>query len=310
VRIVQVKGPEGKAEPIAQLAFDAGISEVSIRQQQTQRRGQAPVRSDVVEVSTSTPLARAFVDALTAAPFFDRQDYTILVREARSILSHEKLFNLTVPWCVPVSDVVEELWQFSHVTPGFVGRIWIASAILAWGMIQGQLLTMLAGLLFMPFLPLLLAIGVGLCTAEWRLARQGGIALLVGAGVAFLGGALVALLAEPPLHFNQFAEPLPSLLISLVVGVAAGLAVVDDAGRREMIGLAATAQIAILVVFLGIALVFGPAAGEQAVLLQRALTLLGNVVVIAGAAGVTGLLVGMRGRPLGRAAHRAAVATK
>ena len=35
------------------------------------------------------------------------------------------------------------------------------------------------------------------------------------------------------------------MTLPTAVGIAAGLATVDDVGRREMIGLAATAQIAI-----------------------------------------------------------------
>jgi len=42
--------------------------------------------------------------------------------------------------------------------------------------------------------------------------------------------------------------------MSLALGVAAGLATSDDVGRRELFGLAAATQVAILPVWFGIAL--------------------------------------------------------
>jgi len=68
-------------------------------------------------------------------------------------------------------------------------------------------------------------------------------------------------MTNPPLQYNEHNSLVVGFLISLAVGIAAGLASADDVGRREMIGLAATAQMAILPVWFGISLVFGfPAA--------------------------------------------------
>ena len=113
-----------------------------------------------------------------------------------------------------------------------------------------------------------------------------------------LGGIVVALFTGPPLRFNEFSSLPVSLMISLIVGVAAGLATADDVGRREMIGLAATAQIAILPAWFGICFVLGFPQVDSAPPINRALGLLANVAVIVVAALVTYAAIGMKGSAL------------
>lgn len=84
-----------------------------------------------------------------AAPFFDAEKYSIHVRQPRSIVSREKPPELTRPLVEPTIDIFEELWQFSHVTFGFVGRVLIAAMLLAYGMIQQQLTGRGAGLIIL-----------------------------------------------------------------------------------------------------------------------------------------------------------------
>lgn len=295
MRLVRVKAPEGKSDEVARLAFEVGISQVTVHQQQVYRADQSREPRDVVDVETATPTAKAFIDRVMTAPFFDPQEYTIAVRQPRSIVSREKPRKVTWPLVEPTTDIFEELWQFSHVTFGFTGRILIASLLLAYGLIEYKLLIIIAGLLFMPLLPLMLAVGFGLWTREWRLAAQGAFALAVATALALAGGAAVALMTGPPLRYNEFNSLPVSFLISLAVGIAAGLANGDDVGRREMIGLAATAQIAILPVWFGISLVFGFPQMDTATPTQRALSLLVNVGTIVVAAFCTYALLGMRG---------------
>ena len=229
-----------------------------------------------------------------ASPRFDPTAWSISVREPRSIVSTVDVAAITRPLVVPAIDLLEELWQFSHVTFGFVGRVGIAAMILAYGMIEANLLLMIAGLLFLPLLPVLLAIGFGLWTREWRLAGQGAFALVIGIALVIGAGAVVALVAEPPLRFAQFSPPLVSVLVSAAVGIAAGLGSADDAGRRELIGLAATAQVVLLPAWLGISLVFG---FPSDVSVPQRIATFGLIVatIIAAAIG-TYAVIGVRGR--------------
>ena len=300
MRLVRVKTPQGKGNDVARLAFEVGLEQVAIHQQQTLKSDGQQKTKDVVDVETATPTAKAFVDALMVAPFFDATEYSIAIRQPRSIVSREKPQKITWPLVEPSVDIYEELWQFSHVTYGFIGRVLIAALLLAYGIIEHKLLIMIAGLLFLPFLPLLLAMGFGLWTRQWRLALQGLFAFIVATALLVCGGAVVAFMADPPMKYNEHNTLLVGFLSSLAVGVAAGLATVDDVGRREMIGLAATAQIAIIPVWFGVSCVFGFPVMDSATPAQRTLSFLVNVATIIAAAFVTYALVRMRGDALER----------
>ena len=63
--------------------------------------------------------------------------------------------------------------------------------------------------------------------------------------------------------------------------MAAALAAMDDAGRREMIGLAAPSQLAVVPVWLGIIVIFGlPADIDAGETLLRALSVPANLVIL------------------------------
>lgn len=295
MRRVSVTAPEGKGKDVAQVAFAAGISEVTVTPTRSLWADGTQMTKETVQVDTSTPLAKAFIDRLATASFFNCEEYPIVVRQPRAIASSNPLPMLTQPLVEPATDIFEELWQFSQVTSGFVGRIFIGALLLAYGLIQYKLLFMIAGLLFIPLLPLMLAAGFGILTRQFRLAGQGIIALLVATILLVMGGVLVALMTGPPLRYNDFNSLLTGVMISLIVGVAAGLATADDVGRREMIGLAATAQVAILPVWFGICFVFGFPKIDATPPGKRALSFLANVAVIVAASLVTYAVLGMRG---------------
>jgi hypothetical protein len=281
MRLIMVAAPEGMGGEVAQKAFSVGIEKVSRRSVESQHADGKVERKDVVDIETSTPLAKRFKDALLSAEFFNREDFTISVRAPRSIVSATSLYELTKPLVETPGDILEELWQFSHITYGFVGRVLIAAGFLAYGLIHQKTLLIIAGLLFLPLLPLLLAVGYGILAKRWKLAGQGALAFLVATVLLVLGGVAVASVSEPPLRYDDFNTLLVSFLISAAVGVAGVLANIDDVGRREMIGLAATAQIAIIPVWFGISLLFGfpPTTGESEIS-SRALAFAVNVLTI------------------------------
>ncbi|HEX8735134.1 MAG TPA: hypothetical protein VF721_07435 [Pyrinomonadaceae bacterium] len=281
MRLIKVSAPEGRGEDVARTAFSVGIDKVSIHQTKSVHSDGRIETKDAVDVETSTPKGKRFVDAVLAADFYNPSDFSINTRQPRSIISKDDLRELTLPLVEPSVDILEELWQFTHVTYGFVGRIFIAACLLAYGLIQHQILLIIAGLLFLPLLPLMLSIGFGAWTRNWKLVMQGFLACVAAAILLLAGGAAVAAVSNPPLKYNEFNSLFVGFLISVAVAVAAGLANIDDVGRREMIGLAATAQIAIIPVWFGICLVFGfPATTGENEITQRALAFFINVVTI------------------------------
>jgi len=299
MRLVKINAPQGKGVKVAQVAFSVGIEQVSVFQVESHRASGEPQTKDSVDIETSTPTAKRFVDALLAADFYNRQDYTINIRQPRSVISKESLRELTKPLVVPATDIYEELWQFSHITVGFVVRNFIAACLLAYGLIHQQILLMIAGLLFLQLLPLLLAIGYGAWTQTWKLVVQSASAFLVAVVLLIGGGALVAAVSSPPLKYDEFNSLPVGFLISLAVGIAAGLANSDDVGRREFLGLAATAQIAIIPVWFGICFVFGfPTTTGQEEIASRAVGFGLNVLTIIVASLATYVALGATNRRL------------
>lgn len=281
MRLIKVSAPEGRGADVARVAFSVGIEKVSINQSKSLHSDGKIETKDSVDIETSTPKGKRFVDALLAADFYNSADFSINTRQPRSIISKENLRELTKPLVEPSTDILEELWQFTHITYGFVGRIFIAACLLAHGLIQHQILLIIAGLLFLPLLPLMISIGFGAWTRNWKLAAQGFLASLAAAILLLLGGAAVAAVSSPPVKYDEFSSPLVGFLISLAVGVAAGLANIDDVGRREMIGLAATAQIAVIPVWFGICLVFGfPSTAGESEITNRVLSFFINIITI------------------------------
>ncbi|MDQ3372442.1 MAG: hypothetical protein M3521_00950 [Acidobacteriota bacterium] len=300
MRLVRVNTPQGKGADVAQIAFSAGINQVSIFQIESHRSEGETKTKDAVDFEASTPKSKRFVDALLDADFYNPQDFTINIRQPRSIISGESFRELTKPLVVPASDIFEELWQFSHITVGFIGRNFIAACLLAYGLIHQQILIMIGGLLFMQLLPLLLAVGYGAWTGTWKLVGQSLLAFVTAVVLLIAGGAFVAAISDPPLKYDEFNAMLVGFLISLAVGIGAGLANSDDVGRREFLGLAATAQIAIVPVWFGICFVFGfPNTTSQDEITTRALGFGLNILTLIVASLATYVLLGATSRSLG-----------
>jgi hypothetical protein len=298
MRQITITAPQGNATKIAEIAFAVGISEVSISEKRIlSPRGSETIK-DSIDLDVGTPVAKAFLDEFTSAPFFDVEKFSIAVRQPRALVCREKLSTLARPLVEPSVDLFEELWQFSQVTYGFVGRILIGALLLAYGLVEYQLLFMIAGLLFIPLLPLMLSVGFGLWTRQWRLAAQGLFSLVVAICLLVTGGLVVALLTNPPVQYSDFSSLGTGFLISSTVGVAAGLATADDVGRREMIGLAATAQIAIIPAWFGLCLVLGFPALDGTPPQRRVLALLLNIIAIVIAALCTYAAIRIKGAGL------------
>ena len=223
MRLIKVSAPSGMARQIAELAFTAGIKSVSIREEQELSADGKSETKDAVDLQTSTPKGKRFIDNLLNADFYNTQDYSISMRQPRAVISSENDRELTRPLAEPVLDIYQELWQFSHITVGFVGRFFIGASFLAYGLIQNQTLLIIAGLLFLPLLPTLMAISLGVLTGKFRLAGQGFLAFLAAIVILFLSGVAVASFNSPPLKYDEFNPLYVGALISLAVGIAGAI---------------------------------------------------------------------------------------
>jgi hypothetical protein len=299
MRLIKISAPGDLAGRIKDLAFECAITEVSISQADFHTANGAVETKDVLDIQTATNKARHFTTKLLAADFYDPEQISISTRSPLSIVSKEDIRRLTWPLVMPLPDILEEHWQFSHITPGFAGRIFIGGSLLAFGMINQQILIIIAALLFLPLLPLLLAVSFGLLSKHFRLAAQGAKAFLTATVILLATGIFVGALSQPPLKFDEFNSPGASMLISFAVGIAAVLAGVDDAGRRELIGLAATSQLAIVPVWFGVNFVFGfsPALSKGEIA-WRAGGLVLNAVTILAASAATYIVTGNIAGPL------------
>jgi hypothetical protein len=293
MRLVKAKVPEGMGEAVAELALQAGVSQVGVYTQDVIHKGGRRERKQVVDIATATPTARKYVDALVAAPFYNPQTYSYEIRDAHAIYSSDTTEQVTPPIVEPASEVAEELWQFSYVTPSFVVRVLVASLLLAFGMIHQKMPLIVSGLLFLPYLPVLLGMGFGALTRQWSLVRQAFVAFIAETAIAVAGGAIVAFLTHGPLEYADFTPLLTGLLFSLAIGAAAGFATTDDVGWRQLIGLAAASQMAFVPVWLGIALVYGFADKGTVAPPERALGFIVNAIAIVLAALGTYAVLGM-----------------
>src|SRR5205823_3606609 len=170
--------------------------------------------------------------------------------------------------------------------------------LLAYGMFRNSAIAMVVAALFLPFLAQVLAIGFGLWAGDRRLAKQGVAALILSTVVSVLAGVAVALLDGGQLAFNDFQRPLVAFGISSVIGVAAGLASADDAGRRYLVGVAAAVQYAVFPVWFGTCIILG--FPDRSVVARRIETFAINIFTIAAAAAFVYALAGMRKEEVNR----------
>ncbi|MFD2998911.1 hypothetical protein ACFS7Z_00945 [Pontibacter toksunensis] len=298
MRLITVKAPEGQGRSIAEVAFAAGAAQVSMRQERQYSPDHLELPLDVVEVETATPKAKQFIENLMIAPFYDPVSYAFTIRHPESLFASQPPEKDTVPLVRPTTDVYEELWQFTKITVSLVGRVFLSSVLLAYGMVEDFLPLIIAGLMFLPFHHHMLGTGLGAVLREWRFFGQGLLALLTSTILITLAGICVALFTAPPISWQLHGSPLSGFILSCVIGIAAGLAAVDDAGRRELIGLAATAHISVYPAWFGMKLIFGFDEGDKWP--EHLLTYGINITSLTLAAALTFALMRMKGEGINR----------
>lgn len=128
MRQIAITAPKGSAQEVAQIAFAVGISEVTLGEKRILDASGSETTKDSIEMDVGTPLAKAFIDEFTSAPFSTREKFSIAARQPRALVCRERLSTFARPLVEPSVDIFEELWQFSQVTYGFVGRILVGGS--------------------------------------------------------------------------------------------------------------------------------------------------------------------------------------
>jgi hypothetical protein len=293
MRLITVRGPQGEGEVIAKLAFEMGVKEAAISQAKVLQSNEAQTTQDVVDIQTATPIAKKFIEALMAASFYNPATYSLTVRHPQSIFGSKPPVEEVHPVIIPSTDVYEDLYQFTKVTVSLVGRVFLSALLLSYGLVEDQMPIIIAGLLFLPYHHHMLAIALGGCIREWRFVKQGAFALLVTTALIFFAGMCVALVTEGPVQYDKFGTPLSGAVIAMAIGIAAALGTLDDAGRKELIGLAAAAHISIYPAWFGLKTVFGMSGSYEAI--DHLFAFLINLLVLIFSAGIVYAIAGMRG---------------
>lgn len=95
------------------------------------------------------------------------------------------------------------------------------------------------------------------------------------------------------IRFTDTSSPTLGIFLSVMIGAAAQLAAIDDAGRRELIGLAAASQVGMIPVWFGITVVSGFSRNiEMSEVASRAFSLFANALALIIAIGATQFLTG------------------
>lgn len=259
MKLVTIHAPKGKGQQIAEFAFAANISEVAISEASVLRQGGKSSPTDLVFIQSNTPKVKTFLESLMRSSFYDPDEISFTVKHPESIYASELPEHETEPLIRSTMDVYEELWQFCKITVSLVGRIFLSAVLIAYGMREDFIPLIISGLLFLPYHHHMLGIALGLGIKEWRFFRQALLSFCIATFLIFCGGTAIALLTGPGIQWTTFSETgyFFSFVISLAIGIAASLAAIDDAGRRELIGLAATAHISVYPVWFGLKLIYG-----------------------------------------------------
>lgn len=254
MRLVQVVAPQGAGALVAECALRSGAQEAVVLQ--AHGYGSDPDR-EVVNINVATPVARQVVDDLLAEPFFTPEQFVVVTGERRSILSKAGTKALTGPMRQPQPDVAEHLWQQSHITSSLVVRAVGSATLLSYGLVRNNLILIVAALLMSPYLMAILAIAFGARIGTARLVRQGVMVLALVVALGFGAGVVVGAIVQRPIAFHAFLPLIPALVMSIVVGIIASFATIDDAGFVQFIGTAAAAQLALYPAWLGLAVATG-----------------------------------------------------
>lgn len=295
MRLITVRTPQGMAKKVAEIAFSQGIENVTVSSANVLSADHSSRPGDIIDIETNTPRGKAFVENLSTASFYDPRTFSFTSRHPESIFASEPPEQETYPIVRSTHDIYNELWQFCRITSSLVMRVLLSAILVAYGMKEDYMPLIIAGLLFLPYHHHLLGMALAGSIKEGRFFKRAVLAFLLSTALILLGGVIIGLLTHAPVKFTAFKEtPVAfSFLISLVIGIAAGFGSIDDAGRRELIGLAATAHLSIYPIWFGLKFAFGFDASDKP--WELLLVFLMDIVTITFAAYAVYLIMKTRG---------------
>jgi len=273
---VTVMTPKGQGQAIAKIAHELGMAEAGIMPVFV--AGPDEEREEVT-IECAAPQAARFVETVMSAKFYTPKEYTLTADELLSIISSDPPEKISWPVRIDPAAVLQDLWTQNHLTVGYVARAFVSTVLLAYGLLDGDITVLIIALLFTPFLTQDLAISFGLWMRDWRLARQGALMIVFSTAVAMLAGAVTAAVMGGPIVYDEYGTLQSNFVISLLVGIVAGLDMADESGRREFIAVAGAAQFASFPVWLGICLVLG-FPPDRMTTFWRMVTFVVNIVTI------------------------------
>lgn len=272
---ITVIAPQGKAKSIVRIAQEQGIAQVAVAQVYVYGPDK---EHDEISIECSAPQAAKIIEAVMAAPFYDPREYSLSADEIMAIVDSNPPEKISWPLRVGSTTILQDLWMQNHLTIGYVARAFVSTVLLAYGLLKGDVTVLIIALLFTPFLTQDLAIGFGALMGDWRLARQGAIVLGISTLIAMLAGVVAAAVMGGPIVYDEYGTLQSNFIISLMVGVVAGLDTADEAGRREFIAVAGAAQFASFPVWFGLCLILG--FPDRATTVWRLATFLVNIITI------------------------------
>jgi len=107
-----------------QLAREAGIDRISVSDVYVYG---PDAQRQVISVETSTPKARAFIEAFLNSTDLRGAGYSLTSRELRALINGDDLSALTRPMCEPLPDMVQDLWRRQMAARADRGRTFARS---------------------------------------------------------------------------------------------------------------------------------------------------------------------------------------
>lgn len=251
---VTISTPKDKAKPVAKIALAQGISEVTVARVFVHGPDE---EQEELTINCSVAQAAEIIEAVMAAPFYDPQKYSITSDELTAIVTTQPPESISLPFKMSSMSVLQDLWMQNQITVAYFARATVSAALLAYGLLEGDITTLIIAFLFTPFLTQDLAISFGLLMGDRKLAWRGAGVMSMSTVIAIAVGAIAAAIMGGPVQIEPFGTIQANFIISFLVGIVAGLDTADVAGRREFVAVAGAAQFAAFPVWFGISLIAG-----------------------------------------------------